>query len=205
MDDITGKPPKTDFSTLWKDPGLGDGITTGSHHNIPVGKPKDFFRTHPNPDYRRQTEIYVHKPEGAIDEQTYIIAPNMQGRILEAKAATIVTVIYRDGSVRLWPIKHPRDGDKDNDAWATARSIARRGIDCWTKILWLRRSYVSRDALSGYAPDPDWTKVPPFEELVAIAFGEHGVIASESHPIYRELFGAADEDHTEDDDGHDLL
>ena len=60
-------------------------------------------------------------------------------------------------------------------------------------------------ALPGYAPDPDWTKVPPFEELVAIAFGEHGVITSESHPIYRELFGAADEDHTEDDDGDDLL
>jgi hypothetical protein len=108
--------PKTDFAALWKDPGLGDGITTNSIHTIPVGKPKDFFRTHPHEAYRRQTEIYVHKQEGAIDEQTYIVAPSMWGRIPEAQPATLVTVIYRDGSVRLWPIKHPRDGDKDNDA-----------------------------------------------------------------------------------------
>lgn len=166
--------PKTDFSKLWKDPGLGDGITTGSFHTIPVGKPKDFFRTHPSPDYRRQCEIYVHKPEGAIDEQAYIIAPNLQGRIPEAHPATIVTVIYRDGSLRLWPIKHPRDGDKDNDAWASARSIARLGIDKWIKLLWLRRGYVSRDAQRGYAPDPDWSKAPPFDDLVAIAFGDNG-------------------------------
>jgi hypothetical protein len=195
---------KTDFSKLWKDPGLGDGITSGHHHTIPIGRPKDFFRTHPRAEYRRQTEIYVHKPEGAIDEQTYIIAPNMQGRIPEAQPATLVTAVYRDGSPRLWPIKHPKDGAKDNDAWISARSIARRGIDQWTKLVWVRRSYISRDALPGYAPDPDWKKLPPFDELVAIAFGEHGVISSEDHPIYRELFGMADADHRKDDDGDDL-
>lgn len=75
----------SDFASLWQDPGLGDGITTGSFHFVPVGKPKDFFRTHPDQAYRRRTEIYVHKPEGAIDEQTYIVAPTMQGRITEAQ------------------------------------------------------------------------------------------------------------------------
>jgi hypothetical protein len=196
------KKSKVDFAGLWKDPGLGDGITTGKHHTIPVGKPKDFFRTHPDESHRRRTEIYVHKPEGAIDEQTYIVPPNMQGRIPEAQPATIATVIYRDGSVRLWPIKHPRDGDKDNDAWVSARSACKEAIDRWTRIVWARRAYMTRQAKKGYAPDPDWSKVPPFDELVAIAFGEHGVITDEDHPIYRELFGVGD-DVNDDDDADD--
>jgi hypothetical protein len=203
VEDDKKKKSKIDFAGLWKDPGLGDGITSGRHHIIPVGKPKDFFRTHPDEAWRRRTEIYVHKPEGAIDEQTYIIAPAMQGRILEAQPATIVTVIYRDSSVRLWPIKHPRDGDKDNDAWVSARSICREAIDRWTKLIWLRRTYISRPATKGYAPDPDWSKVPSFDELVAIAFGEHGVITDEDHPIYRELFGVTDNDDAEDDGDDD--
>src|SRR5262245_23416665 len=62
-----------DLDALWQDPGLGDGIVDVNYHSVPVGKPKDFFRTHPDPLYRRRTEIYTHKPEGAIDEQHFIV------------------------------------------------------------------------------------------------------------------------------------
>jgi hypothetical protein len=189
-----------DFSSLWKGPELGDGITTGGYHSIPVGKPKDFFRTHPDQAYRRRTEIYVHKPEGAIDEQTYIVAPAMQGRIAEAQPCTLVTVVYRDGSVRIWPVKLPRDGDKDNEAWASARAAVKLGLTQWTKIVWQRRAYVTRAATPGYAPDPDFSKLPTFDELATLAFGEHGVIRDVSHPIYRELFGMPTEKAVDDDD-----
>jgi hypothetical protein len=182
-------PDAQDFDSLWLDPGLGDGITDVSYHSVPTGKPKDFFRTHPDPAYRRRTEIYVHKPEGAIDEQHYIIAPEMQGQIPEARPCTLVTVVYRDGSPRLWPIKFPKDGERDNDAWATARAAAKAGITRWIKLVWVRRAYLTRDALPGYAPDPDFSKLPPFNDLVRLAFGEYGVIRDTAHPIYRELFG----------------
>jgi hypothetical protein len=182
-------PDAQDFDSLWIDHGLGDGITTTSYHTVPVGKPKDFFRTHPNQDYRRRTEIYTHKPEGAIDEQHYIIAPAMRGKIEEARPCTLVAVVYRDGSPRLWPIKFPKDGERDNDAWTSARSAARVGITQWTKIVWQRRAYITRDAQPGYAPDPDFSKLPSFDELVKLAFGEHGIIRDTSHPVYRELFG----------------
>jgi hypothetical protein len=191
-----------DFASLWQDPSLGDGITTGHFHTIPVGKPKNFFRTHPDQAYRRRTEIYVHKPEGVIDEQTFIIAPSMQGRIEEATPCTLVAVMYRDGTPRLWPIKHPRDGEKDNESWISARSSARTGIDRWIKVIWKGNRYVTRDALPGYAPDPDWSKLPTFDELAALAFGEHGVIRDTDHPMYRELFGSPLEEAT--DDGDDL-
>jgi hypothetical protein len=42
----------SDIEALWFDPALGDGLTDVSLHSIPVDKPKDFFRVHPEADYR---------------------------------------------------------------------------------------------------------------------------------------------------------
>jgi hypothetical protein len=136
-----------------------------------------------------------------IDGQTYIIHPSMRGRIEEARPCTLVCVVYRDGTPRLWPIKHPRDGEKDSEVWASARAACRVGLDRWTKLVWVRRAYVTRDALPGYAPDPDFSKLPPFEELVELGFGAHGVIRDTVHPIYRELFGMPAEANADDDAG----
>lgn len=73
-----------DIDALWFDPKLGDGIVDVSLHSVAVGKPKDFFRTVIDPAYRRRAELYVHKPEGMIDEQHYIIARPMRKKIEEA-------------------------------------------------------------------------------------------------------------------------
>jgi hypothetical protein len=180
-----------DLNSLWLDPSLGDGIVNVSNHTIPVGKPKDFFRVVPDESYRRRTELYTHKPEGVIDEQHYIIGPAMRGRIPEARPCTICTVVYRDGSIRLWPLSFPRDGERDNDAWISARGAAKLAMEKWVKLVWVRRAYQTRDALPGYAPDPDLSKLPSFNDLVGLAFKQHGIIQDENHPIYRELFGAA--------------
>jgi hypothetical protein len=188
-----------DISELWLDPALGDGLTEIHRHHVPVGKPKDFFRTVPDPAYRRLVEIYTHKPEGQIEEQSYIIAKSMQGAIPEARRCTLITVVHRDNSIRLWPLKLPNEGERDNEAWATARAAAKEGMDSWVKVVWLRSAYQTRVAQRGYAPDPDWSKLPPFDELVRLAFGEHGMIHDHDHRIVRDLFGAASTP-TDDDD-----
>src|SRR4029453_9114184 len=95
-------PDAFDIESLFLDPGLGDGITESPHPTIPVGRPRDFFRAHPAQEYRRRTEIYVHKLEGQIDEQVYVIAPNMRGKILEARQCTLVTVVDRSGAPRIY-------------------------------------------------------------------------------------------------------
>jgi hypothetical protein len=179
-----------DISDLWLDPGLGDGLTNTVYLTIPVDKPKDFFRVCPLDDYRRRTEIYTHKVENVIDAVTYLVAPNMRGKVDKARLATIVVAIYRDGSVRLWPIPSPAAGEKDNGAWISARSAARAAMDRWIKLVWVRGAYQMRDALPGYAPDPDWSKLPSFDELAKLAFGEGGIIRDANHPIVRELMGA---------------
>ena len=191
-----------DYESLWLDPALGDGIVDVHYHKVTVDKPKDFFRTHPDKDYRRRAEIYTHKPEGAIEDVHYILDPSMRGQIPEARPCTLVTVIYRDGTPRLWPIKFPKEGERDNEAWITARTAAKAAIDKWVKLVWVKRAYMTRDAQPGYAPDPDFSKLPSFTELVKLGFGEHGIIRDQSHPIYRELFGVPKQ--AADDDDADL-
>ena len=179
-----------DIEALWLDPGLGDDITDTHWHKIPIGKPRNFFRAHPDKSFRRKTEIYVHKPEDAIEEQYYIIAPTMRGQIVEARPCVIVPCIYRDGSPRLWPIMFPRSGEKDNEAWKTARAAVRAALEKWVKLVWVGRSYQTRDAQPGYAPNPEWNKLPSFNEMVKLAVGADGIIRDKSHPIYLHLTGA---------------
>jgi hypothetical protein len=195
------KPPKDaeDYANLWKDPDLGDGITEVKRSKIAVSKPRDFFRVHPDKAFRRRTEIYVHKPEGQIDEQTYILAPELWGKLEEANEATLVAVVYRDGTPRLWALKVPKDGERDNNAWSTARDAARAAISKWVKIVWSGGVYITREAKPGYAPEPDWSKLPDWDELIRLGFGEHGVIRDESHPVYRDLFGEGPEGGGDED------
>jgi hypothetical protein len=180
-----------DIEALWLDPGLGDGITDTHQDKIPIGKPRNFFRVHPDKQFRRRTEIYVHKPEDAIEPEYYIIAPAMRGQLLEARFCVIVPCIYRDGNLRLWPIPFPRAGEKDNSAWSSGRRAAREAIDKWIRLLWAGKSYQWREAEKGYAPDPDWNKVPSLNDMLKLAVGANGIIRDKSHPIYRDLMGAA--------------
>jgi hypothetical protein len=183
-----------DIDALMLDNDTGDDITAITYHRTEMGKPKNFFRTVPDKDYRKHFEIYIHKPEGVIDEQTFIIGKSMRGIIDEARPCLLVTVVYRDGTPRLWPLKSPKEGERDNKAWESARSCAKAGVGGWVKLVWNRGQYFTRNAEEGYAPEPDWTKppfkLPPFNDLVRAAIGTNGVIRDKSHPIYRELYGA---------------
>jgi hypothetical protein len=199
----------SDLSDLYFDPALGDGLTDTVLTNIPIGKPRDFFRVHPDKSYRRLVEIYTHKPEGQIEEQHFFIAKSMRGLIEEARLATIVTCIYRDGSVRLWALKRPKTGEKDNEAWISARAAAREAMTEWVRLVWVRRAYEIRKAQPGFASEPDWAKLPEFDQLMKLAVGPNGIMRDTNHPIYRELIGAASKPALkvvgdDNDDGDDL-
>ena len=179
-----------DFAKLFQDPGLGDGITDVNYTAITIGKPREFFRTVPDPLYRRRTEILKFKPPGVIDESYYLIDPAMAGVIDEARPCTLVTVIDREGVPQLWPIELPKDGGRDTSAWSSARTAAKIGFDKWVKIIWVKNAYKTREAMEGYAPTPDWSRLPPFLKLVELAFGRDGVIRTRDHTVYQNLLGA---------------
>jgi hypothetical protein len=190
----TPPPDLNDLDELWVRSDQGDPLTTPTLSKIPVGRPKDFFRTVPDRAYREKTEIYIHKTENTIEETAYIIGPGLRGQIEEAQPCLLVCIVDRMGSPRLWPIKLPREDGKDNAAWMTARAAAKTGLTQWVRIVWVNTGtgFKERPAEPGYSPDPDFGQLPPFNELVRCGFGEHGVIRDRSHPIYRNLFGLAD-------------
>jgi hypothetical protein len=192
-------PDALDLSDLWLDTGLGDGITETVRYNIPLGKPRDFFQMCPDPAYIRQVEIYKHKTEDTIEESYYVFAGRMKGSLEEAAPYTLIVCAYRDGTPRIWPLRVPKEGERDNDAWTSARAAARASIDKWVKLLWVGRMFTTREAKTGYAPEPDWKKLPPFEELMIKAFGEKNIIRDSSHSMYRNLIG---DKPTGDDDGN---
>ena len=49
----------SDIESLWLDTALGDGIVDAHYHSIPVDKPRNFFRVHPEKSYRRRCEIFT--------------------------------------------------------------------------------------------------------------------------------------------------
>jgi hypothetical protein len=197
----TARPDTKDFSSLWIDPGLGDVLARPNVLSIEVGKPKDFFRVCPSLAYRRTAEVLVYKKDGIIETPIYLVDKSMSGLIDKARKLVIVTTIYRDGTVRLWPIPSPNPGEKDNAAWSTARMAAKLAMDHWVSLVWKARSYATRQALEGYAPEPDWNAVPPYEDLIALGFGNDGIIRNKSHHIYTEQIGAPSKS---DDDVGDL-
>jgi hypothetical protein len=187
-------PDAADIDELWIKTGQGDPLTAPTLSQVPVGRPKDFFRTVPNLAYRERTEIYVHKTENDIGETAYIIGPALREQIQEAHPCLLVTVVDRAGNPRLWPLKLPKEDGKDNAAWATARAAAKTGLTQWVRIVWINTStgFQERPAELGYAPDPDFGKLQPFANLVRAGFGKHGIIRDKTHPIYRDLFGLAE-------------
>jgi hypothetical protein len=188
------KPPAdaADMASLFVDTGQGDPLTEAVTNQVTVGKPKDFFRVHPDLAYRQRCFVYTLKVEGQVEEQNFIVDEPMRGLVPEARLCLVTTYVYRDGTTRLWLLWLPREGEKDYTAWASARAAAKDALAKWTKIVWLRSKYDAREAQPGYAPEPDWTKLPSFERLIELAFGAHGVMRDETHPVYRDhVIGAA--------------
>src|SRR5262245_40785853 len=95
---VVSAPPADalDLSDLWLDPALGGGLIDTVLTSIPADKPKDFFRINPDKDFQRRTEILTRKVEGQFEEQHFIVAPSMRGKIEEARPALLVTCMYRD-------------------------------------------------------------------------------------------------------------
>jgi hypothetical protein len=195
------KPPPdaVDLAGAFVDMGQGDPLTETVIHSIPVDKPKDFFRVHPDPAYRRRCFVYTLKTEGQVEEHHCIVTESMRDLVPEAKLCLIAVCIYRNGAPRLWLLKLPKEGEKDQNAWITARAAARNALTKWTKIVWVGNGYQTREAEDGYAPEPDWTKLPSFERMVELAFGAHGIIRDESHPIYRDHVIGASKKKSDDD------
>jgi hypothetical protein len=200
------KPPADafDLSGLYLDTQQGDPLAETVIHSVPIGKPKDFFMIPPDPAFRRRCMVYFLKKEGMVEEQFYIVDEKMRTLVGdEARPAIITTCVYRDGSIRLWPLKLPREGETDQMAWSSAREAAKAAMQSWIKLKWKGGKYDWRKGGEGYA-EPDWKKLPSFDKQMELGFGEHGVIRDEDHSVYRfEVLGEKEDKEGGIEDGDD--
>jgi hypothetical protein len=194
-----------DIEALWEDDSLGDPLTTTHVHSIPIGKPRDFFRTCPDRKYRKQTWLYTHKSENVIGEQYFIIDKPMRDKVRGARPCTLIVVVDRAGAPRIWPLMSPKPGETDNVAWITARAAARDGMTNWVRLEWAGTAtgYLTVTADKGYAPEPNYTKLPSFNKMVKIAFGPDGIWSNENNRAYRAIYGKVAEPDDLVSDGED--
>src|SRR6516164_5700246 len=200
-----------DIEALWEDDGLGDPLTTTHVHTIPIGKPGDFFTACPDRKYRRKTWLYAHKSENVVGVQYFIVDRPMRDKVRRSRPCTLLTVVDRAGAPRIWPLWSPRPGENDNIAWITARSVAREALTNWVRLDWVNPTvgYISEAADPGYAPAPDFSNLPPFNQMIKTAFGPDGIWRNEENRAYRVCFGklakapddlASDGEDDEDED-----
>jgi hypothetical protein len=155
---------------------------------VPVRRPKrtEFVRVHP--DYVLDT--WLLEREGEMDRQIYLVAPGVQHLLLEElRKSRLYVAIDKRGTVFIWPIKLPMDG---NDRGRRISETALLGADyaktAWVKVAWNRDlgGYEVARA-KGDLGEPQWPD-KSFRDLLEIAF-RHYLIDRPDHDVIRELVG----------------
>ena len=155
--------------------------------DIPVGRQSNqvFIRTHPDKTYRLLTKVLEDKEA----RETYVVNPELWpvlSRDLTSKA--LFTVINRQNTLSLWPIRLPDETGK-LDPWnQSALEAAQLAQNHWIRVVsnMAQGSYDVFKAI-GDLPEPEWPELS-FQEIVDIAFkGKY--ISNLDHPVLRKLRG----------------
>jgi hypothetical protein len=160
---------------------------------VPVRKPKPqtFFRVHPDEKYRINVALLELEEDGDI----YLVPPPVLAALPEHIAAlvkehTLYTCMTRQGTVFLWHVKAVPG--KGRAAWATsAREGASHAMKEWARIAWNHdlgayEIVPAEEALK--IPEPVWSNIPPFQELLRIGF-RNRIITTVNHPVIDALRG----------------
>lgn len=161
--------------------------------HLPVRKPKprEHFRVCDNPSMSLNLSVYVHKPEGSMDEETYFVMPQMEGYLREQEELRVVQVVLcrtLSGVLFLWALPvHDGDGPARSHV-VSSRSIAKEALKKWVRMKWRRadNAYFMMVAEEEHV-EPQWPDAP-FKELLKLAFKDK-VIDSRDHPVMKELRG----------------
>jgi hypothetical protein len=157
-----------------------------------TGKPNphEFFRVHPNPDYRMTFGMFELKDGQQVREE-FLVAPDLVP-VLDGETVIkqIYTCINRAGIIRLWPVRLPRPDEKDSLWWQTAHAAADKAMTQWVRI----KANMGTGAneyhfAESHIPDPDWKEVAPFKVLLQEAY-RNRVIQDLDHPALKKMRGA---------------
>ena len=154
---------------------------------VPVGKPgkQDFFRTHPDPEYRLSAAVIEMKDDR---DGFYLLTPEVDRELPdESRRVTLHLVINRQGAIRLWPLKVPNP-DWPNTWHVSAVEGAELSMKQWVRLSanTTLKIYDVTVATRGL-PEPSWPALS-FKEVLEIAFRGR-LVDSLDHPVVKRLKG----------------
>jgi hypothetical protein len=161
--------------------------------HLPVRKPKprEHFRVCDDPEMSALLSVYVHKPEGSMDEEIYFVMPSMETYLQEQEALrTVQVVLCRTlaGVLFLWALPvHDGIGAARSHV-TSARAVAKLALTRWVRMKWRRadNAYFAKQAEDEHPP-PVWPD-QSFNELLKLGFRDR-IIDSLDHPVLKELRG----------------
>lgn len=154
---------------------------------VPVGKPgsQDWYRVHPGEAYRLTPAAVLELRD---ERETYLIPPVIAEQIPgEFRLCTVFTTINRQGVIRLWAIPLPDEDGRHHEAHRSAMEGAERAMNTWLRTKWSRPLMAYEHGEAGAdLGEPKWDKLPPFPDLLRIAF-RGKLIDSLDHPVLKLL------------------
>jgi hypothetical protein len=170
------------------------------HIGIRKPKSREHFRVCDDPTMSALLSVYMHKPEGSMDEEIYFVMPTMEPYLQEQeelRTAQIVLCRTLSGALFLWPLPVHDGAGAARSHVTSARAVAKLALTKWVRMKWRRadNAYFAMQA-EGEHPAPVWPD-RPFNELLKIGFGDR-IIDSPDHLVLKELRGIKSPPHAGD-------
>jgi hypothetical protein len=190
QDPVTSSKIKTLSPALMKAKNAKKGFAAPAGERVqatyPLQKPpkSKFVRVHPSPEYRMNGVLTLTDTD--TGEIKYV-SPDLElPDFIETQ--TRVTDLYAaqmsDGSFFIWPLH------RSETSWfKAAKAAIRMAKDKWVAVV-ARRAANTYDLIApeDEIPEPNWSELPPFAEMVEAAFEDH-MITDLDHPFLRKLRG----------------
>jgi hypothetical protein len=129
-----------------------------------------FFRVHPDPQYHLDIALLELKEDR---DGTYMVAKPLQLELaLDVRPVTLLLAVTRQQIPFLWPIRLPREGERGNKWWDSAREAAQTAMTHWVRIEADMRAGAGRYEVYQAADnlvDPDWPDLS-MRDLLKLAF-----------------------------------
>jgi hypothetical protein len=149
-------------------------------------RPREFFRSHPDPAFRRDIELYEYKGK---ETELYVVHRDVE-HLFEGETIPVrlITSINKTGVVFLSPIRIWEDESRWSKIFHTAMNVVKESETTWVRRIYNQDAggYEWRAAL-GDLGEPQWGD-RTFKAIFGAAF-DGKVINSAEHAVVQELRG----------------
>ena len=151
-------------------------------------RPREYFRSHPDPAYRRDVELFERKSK---ETEMYIIHRKV-AHLFEDELISVrlILSVNKVGSPFLCPIRIWGDeNERLSRLFTSAMKVVRESETCWVRRHYNQDQggYEGKRAKGDHLGEPEWPS-STFDELFRIAF-DGKLIDNDQHPVIKELHG----------------